>query len=79
MNKEKEDACEKKDCPIGGCGSTKGMCPGSALMIAFLTSSLVTHLISMPKLQIPLVIIIATLLILGVYPTGGRWVSKNPS
>ncbi len=79
MNTETEDSCEKKNCPIGGCGSSKGMCPGIALIIAFLTSSLVSHLTSIPKLQLPVTVVIALLLILGFYPSGGRWFPEKSS
>jgi len=76
---EHNNTCSDKSCTTGGCGNSKGVCPGIALMIGLISSSLISSLSGFPKIQLPLMILISTLLILGIYPTGGRWFSKKPA
>ena len=78
MKTEPLTTTKNESCPIGGCGTTKGMCPGIGLGIALLVSTVLTSVLQVPQWQIPLTIVLAVALIFGFYPTGGRWIpSKN--
>lgn len=66
-------------CPVGGCGTTKGMCPGIALGISYLLCAGIIKLSGIDWLGYLVGIAVGILLILGYYPTGGRWFrNKKP-
>ena len=75
MNK-KED-CETGQCKTGGCGVSKGLCPGIALVIAYAVGAGVSYVTKQPALQFPIMIGLGAMLILGVYPTGPRWFKRR--
>ena len=77
INEKKSSENTTQSCPTGGCGKGKGMCPSLALGVAWIISSLVSWVIQMPNLQIPMMAFIGIILIMGFYPTGGRWFSKK--
>lgn len=74
---ENKNTCTDKSCSSGGCGNAKGMCSGIALMIGLISSILISSITSIPALQLPVMFIVSTLLVLGVYPSGGRWFKKK--
>jgi len=64
-------------CPVGGCGRGKGMCPGIALVIGLIVGTAISALTGLAWLNMPITVILALVLILGVYPTGGRWPTRR--
>ena len=55
------------------------MCPGLALMIGVVAGSGISLLPGLDWIDLPITIIVALLLILGFYPTGGNWPFKTKS
>ena len=66
-----------ESCPVGGCGTSKGMCPGIALVIGILVGTSVATLLKLDWLGTPLTVAVALVFILGFYPGGGRWPLKR--
>jgi len=74
MNLDQQESETKSDsCPVGGCGTGNGMCPGLAIGIALLSSMGVKAITGIEWLSTGSGVIIALLLLIGFYPGGGRW------
>ena len=69
------NVCERAtgSCPVGGCGTGKGMCPGIALAIGLVVGTGVSTWLDLDWLATPLTVVVALVFILGFYPGGGRW------
>lgn len=66
------EAKNNQSCSMGGCGSG-GVCPGMAIGIGMIVSTLLAAVLPYLWLSYGIGILITIFLILGIYPTGKRW------